>query len=81
MSLVKSINETFKVINVSDDKKNPENIFNTFQTQEGGRRKNIKCYTLGSHISHWKVNRSFIIQQKKVKTNVESGPTGRALPS
>lgn len=49
--------------------------------QEEGRRKNIKCYTLGSHISHWKVNGSFIIEQKEVKTNVESGPTGRALPS
>lgn len=81
MPLVKSITETFKVINVSNNKKNPKNIFNTFQMQEEGRRKNIKCYTLGSHISHWKVNGSFIIEQKEVKTNVESGPTGRALPS
>ena len=49
--------------------------------QEEGRRKDIKYYTLGSCISHWKVNRSFIIEKKEVKTNVESGPTGRALPS
>lgn len=42
---------------------------NGSQTQVGGRRKKIKGCTLNSQLSHQKVNRSFVIQQKEVKIN------------